>query len=269
MQFERSIRLLALDLDDTLLRSDGTISERTIRALNAWRNAGHAIAIATGRPTRSVTAVLPELLQQVPWITYNGAYVYSNGHCIYENLIAPAATHSIISLVAENLPECAVGLEIDDILFLNRTINRTSPYQVVDLTTVAHQPAAKILFFHQEFATLEVLLTLLPGGTRAMVSEKYNVVQILAGNADKTHALRYLVTHLGMDMADVVAIGDDINDVDMIRDSGLGVAVSNAVAAVKAVANRITLSNDEDGVALVIEELLEEQFQSSDASERN
>jgi hydroxymethylpyrimidine pyrophosphatase-like HAD family hydrolase len=129
--------------------------------------------------------------------------------------------------------------------------------------TVAHQPAAKILFFHQEIASLEAVLNCLPDGTRAMVSEKYNLVQILANNADKTHALRYLATHLGMDMADVIAIGDDINDVDMIRDAGLGIAVANAVPAVKAVAKRITLSNDEDGVAVIIEELLQEVVRPS------
>jgi 5-amino-6-(5-phospho-D-ribitylamino)uracil phosphatase len=252
-------RILALDLDDTLLRSDATISSRTLQSLDRWRDAGHAIVIATGRPTRSIAEVLPPELHSVPWITYNGAYIYLEGECIYQNLIPPAATHSIIALVKEALPECALGIEIDNTLFLNRTISRTSPYSVVDLVTVAHQPAAKILFFHQEFSTLQSILSALPSDTRAMLSDKYNLVQILSASADKTHALRYLLDHLGLEMAHVVAIGDDINDVDMIRDSGLGVAVANAIPAVKAVAKRMTLSNDEDGVALVIEELLQEQ----------
>jgi hydroxymethylpyrimidine pyrophosphatase-like HAD family hydrolase len=81
-------------------------------------------------------------------------------------------------------------------------------------------------------------------------------VQILAAGADKTHALRYLIDRLDSHMEHVIAIGDDINDVDMIRDSGLGVAVANAIPEVKAVAKHHTLSNDEDGVALVIEEIL-------------
>jgi Cof subfamily protein (haloacid dehalogenase superfamily) len=250
--------ILALDLDDTLLRSDATISDRTHNALAQWRAAGHAVVVATGRPTRSIAAVLPEDLHTVPWITYNGAYIYLDGECIYENLISPEATHTIIDLVMKVLPECALGLEIGDTLFLNRAINRTSPYSIVDLTTVAHEPAAKILFFHQNFADLEEILQTLPDNTRAMLSDKYNLVQILASTADKTHALRFLVERMGLTMAQVVAVGDDINDVDMIRDSGLGIAVANAIPAVKAVAKRVTLSNDEDGVAQVIEELLEE-----------
>jgi Cof subfamily protein (haloacid dehalogenase superfamily) len=256
---QQPYRILALDMDDTLLRSDGTISERTLTALNHWRAAGNGIVIATGRPTRSIANSLPELLHTVPWISYNGACIYLNGECIYENFISPVDTHTIIGLVTEALPECALGLEIDNTLFLNRAINRTSPYEVVDLATVAHQPAAKILFFHKEFAELEGILALLPSDTRAMLSEKYNLVQILASTADKTHALRYLTTHLGVEMAQVVAIGDDINDVDMIRDCGLGIAVDNAIPQVKAVAKRMTASNDEDGVALVIEELLQLQ----------
>lgn len=251
-------RLLALDLDDTLLRSDATISGRTLIALDNWRAAGHAIVIATGRPTRSIAAVLPDMLHSVPWITYNGAYIYLDDECIYENLIPPAATHAIVKLVDELLPECALGLEIDNTLFLNRTINRTSPYSVIDLQTVAHQPAAKILFFHQEFAALEGIIHALPVETRAMLSDKYNLVQILAASADKTHALRFLVNRMGLHMTQVVAIGDDVNDVEMIRDSGLGVAVANAIPAVKSVAKRLTLSNDEDGVALVVEEILQE-----------
>src|SRR5215203_5276807 len=115
-------RVLALDMDDTLLRSDGTISEHTLSALNQWGEAGNAIVIATGRPTRSVAYALPESLHSIPWITYNGAYIYVNGECIYENLISPVDTHAIIGLVAETIPECALGLEIDDTLFLNRTI---------------------------------------------------------------------------------------------------------------------------------------------------
>jgi hydroxymethylpyrimidine pyrophosphatase-like HAD family hydrolase len=131
---------------------------------------------------------------------------------------------------------------------------------VVDLTTIAHQPAAKILFFHQEFATLTEVLGRLPNTTRAMLSEKYNLVQILAATADKTHALQYLLGIMGLEMSQAVAIGDDINDVEMIRNAGLGVA--NAIPAVKAVAKRMTSSNDEEGVACLIEALLEEQVPS-------
>lgn len=248
-------RVVALDLDDTLLRSDGAVSARTAAVLQRWAAAGHRLVVATGRPPRSIAAALPPELQAVPWITYNGAEVYVDGQKVYENLISVEATRAIVGMVLEAMPECALGLEIDDTLYLNRPIRRTSPYEVVDLWSVATRPAAKILFFHQDFDVLQPLLDALPAEVRAMLSVKYDLVQILATSADKAEALRFLAECWGVGMERVIAFGDDVNDVDMVREAGFGVAVANAVDEVKAVADRITLSNDEDGVAVMLEEL--------------
>jgi Cof subfamily protein (haloacid dehalogenase superfamily) len=248
--------VLAVDLDDTLLRSDRTISPRTVESLRRWRDAGHHLVVATGRPTRSIAESLPADLVHVPWITYNGAHIYLDGECIYQNLIPAEATRSIVELVLDALPSCTLGLEIDNVLYLNREMNRPSPYEVADLLSVAAQPCSKILFFHQDFSVLDPILTQLPPVARAMLSVKYNLVQILALEADKAEALRHLVARWGCSMDQVVAFGDDVNDVDMVREAGLGVAVANAVPEVLAVAKRVTLSNDEDGVAVVVDELL-------------
>lgn len=246
--------VIALDLDDTLLRGDGTVSSRTIATLRRWAQAGHRLVIATGRPPRSIAPALPAELLDLPRIAYNGAEVYVDGVKIYENLISTTTTRAIVAMVLEALPDCALGLEIDDVLYLNRPIRRTAPYEIADLPTVATRPAAKILFFHQDFEALLPLLDALPGAARAMLSVKYDLVQILAASADKADALRVLVARWGLGMERVIAFGDDINDVDMVAASGVGVAVANAVPEVKAVADRVTLSNDEDGVAVCLEE---------------
>lgn len=81
-------------------------------------------------------------------------------------------------------------------------------------------------------------------------------MQLCAGSADKAHALAYLVGRDARSLDDVVAIGDDINDVEMVRCSGLGIAVDNALPEVKAVATWITADANDDGVALAIERLL-------------
>lgn len=251
----RQPQIIALDLDDTLLRSDGAVSPRTSAALEKWAAAGHRLVVATGRPPRSIPAALPPQLRQVPWIAYNGAEVYVDGQRVYANLISVEATRAIIDLVMATMPDCALGLEIDDTLYLNRPIQRTSPYEIADLWSVATRPAAKILFFHQDFDELQPLLDGLPDEARAMLSVKYDLVQILAASADKADGLRYLAASWGLDMSRVIAFGDDINDVDMVRESGYGIAVANAVDEVKAVADRVTLSNDHDGVAVILEEL--------------
>src|SRR6266508_4190949 len=86
----------ALDLDDTLLCSDGTVSARTLAVLRQWLKAGRRLVIATGRPRRSVPAVLPPELLDTPLVCYNGAEIHINGQCVYANLIPPEAVHTIV-----------------------------------------------------------------------------------------------------------------------------------------------------------------------------
>lgn len=248
----------AIDLDDTLLCSDGLPSPRTLQTLRRWQEEGRRIVIATGRPGRSVKRALPEELHDLPLICYNGAELYLNGSKRYENLIPAQAARQIVQALHHANTECLIGLEIDGELYLNRHVERPGPFHVADLVEVACRPAAKVLIFSEQLETLAPVFATVPASTRVMYSGRYAFVQILAATADKADALRFLVAEWGISLADVVAFGDDTNDVDMIRESGLGVAMANAVDEVKAVADLTTLSNDEDGVAVVLERLLRE-----------
>ena len=96
----------------------------------------------------------------------------------------------------------------------------------------------------------------LPPTVGTFITPKFRLVQIQSGTADKSTALKALVEEWGYSLTDVVAMGDDVNDTEMLRVSGFGVAVENALPEVKAAANRVTVSNDEDAVALIVEELL-------------
>lgn len=248
--------VLALDLDDTLLRSDHSISPATLDVIRHWRTAGRHVVIATGRPPRAVAGQLPAELDGVPWIVYNGAVIYLEGEKIYENLIPATDAHAIVARLQTSLPDHLIGVEIDDVLYMNQVTNRPHARVVTDLTTVATQPCAKVLFFAESFVGLDPLFSAMPAGVRVMISEKYKLGQIMSRSADKAEALKYLVQRWSLSMGQVVAFGDDINDVDMIAACGMGVAVANAIADVKAVATRVTHSNDEDGVAAILRELL-------------
>jgi hydroxymethylpyrimidine pyrophosphatase-like HAD family hydrolase len=251
------LHIAAIDLDETLLGHDGQISVRSLAALRAWQASGKEIVIATGRPYRSVGRSLPEELQQAPLICYNGAELHLNGAKIYENFIPTAAARQIVEQLLAVPVEAHIGVELGGTLYLNRPMNRPSPYEVADLLAVTTQPAAKVLVFSEHLAAFAPVLHVLPAGARAMFTPKYPFAQILAGTADKAEALRVLVEeHWGRSLQAVVAFGDDTNDVEMVRVSGLGVAMANAVEAVKAVATHTTAANDEDGVALVLERLL-------------
>jgi Cof subfamily protein (haloacid dehalogenase superfamily) len=248
--------IAAVDLDDTLLRNDGTISRRTLAALGDWLQSGRQVVIATGRPRRSVSAVLPVEMQALPLICYNGAAIYLDGCCIYENLIPPEAAHLIVAQMQLAAPEAIIGLEIDGELYLNRPMQRATPYHVTDLQTLEGRAAAKVLLFGGAGDALTPVLQNLPASARALHSARYQFVQVLAATADKAEALRVLMGEWDAPLAQVAAFGDDTNDTEMVRVCGLGVAVANAVAEVKAVADEITASNDEDGVALVLERLI-------------
>jgi hydroxymethylpyrimidine pyrophosphatase-like HAD family hydrolase len=114
------------------------------------------------------------------------------------------------------------------------------------------------LFRLEEDHMLPDYLALLPEDVRALVSTKVALVQVMARTASKGAALEAMVERWDLSLANVVAFGDDVNDVEMIESCGLGVAMANAVDEVKAVADFATTSNNEDGVAVVLERLLAE-----------
>jgi 5-amino-6-(5-phospho-D-ribitylamino)uracil phosphatase len=251
-----SITVAAIDLDDTLLRGDGTLSPRNEQSLHRWQAAGKRLVIATGRPGRSVNRSVAEALHGLPLICYNGAEIHLDGHKIYENLIPAAIARQLVEQVQQTSADYVVGLEIGGELYLNRHVERTSPFHVADLLEVACRPAAKVLIFGDQLERLDPVFAAVPAPARVLHSSRYKFVQILAATADKAEALRVLMEQWQVSLNAVVAFGDDTNDVEMVRECGLGVAMENAVAEVKAVAARITASNDEDGVAQVLEELL-------------
>lgn len=256
----RQLTVAASDLDDTLLRDDGSISARTEAAIAAWLASGRHFVIATGRPPRSVGDHLPELLQRVPWICYNGAEIRQNGTVLYRDFIPENALPPFIERVLSEYPDAIVGLELEDTLWLNRPRkSRTEPrvpQRIADLRTVSHLPAAKVLVFADDLDHLTPVFESLPESVRLMPSGRYPFMQLMAQGADKVTALRHLVGQWGCTLDNVVAFGDDINDVDLLRGARLGVAVANAFPPALAAADHLAPANAEDGVAQVLEALL-------------
>jgi Cof subfamily protein (haloacid dehalogenase superfamily) len=253
---QTGISVVAVDLDDTLVRSDWTVSERTLRLLDEWEARRGPVVIATGRPPRW-TRKIPDALHRHPWICYNGAVAHEDGKVIYRNLVPAATARHVIAQFQDKDPTCWLGLEIEDQLYINRPNERPDAIYVENLLDIADQPVAKVLFRVEENAEIPDYLALLPESVRALVSTKVPLVQVMARSASKGTALAALVARWDRSLAEVVAFGDDVNDVEMVQECGLGVAMSNAVPEVKAVADCVTGSNDEDGVAVVLEQLLQ------------
>ena len=251
--------ILALDLDDTLLRSDKTVSERTLAALRRWQAAGHEIIVATGRPPRHIPPVLPPELRTAPCIAYNGACAMVGGEVVYRSEISPADVRAVLQWTAANRPHWNVGLEIDDVLYLNRATSKPGPYTVADLWTLCDRPAAKVIFyFAGEREDTDPLVAALPAGTRALITPKFSLVQLCGCTTSKAGAIAHLLKERGLDFDSLVAIGDDVNDIEMLRCARIGIAVGNALDEVKAAADWITGDADDDGVADAIDRLLEQ-----------
>jgi Cof subfamily protein (haloacid dehalogenase superfamily) len=262
--------VLAVDLDDTLLADDKTVSPRTVAALEAWQASGRRIVIATGRPPRS-TRIIPAFLHEFPWICYNGAWIELQSNVLYQTTIPLEDARRIVAAIQTAAPDCRLGVEIADQLYINREVDWPGAHLVSDVLAHTDRPPAKILTSLEELdaaqpqpangrvATAkpsETLLRELPSSSRALISPKYDLVQVIPHGASKAAALHWLLERWGLSVDEVIAFGDDVNDVEMVAEAGLGVAMANAVPEVIAVADRITVSNVEDGVAVVLEEFV-------------
>ncbi len=163
----------ALDLDDTLLRSDYTLSLATRDTLREWQARGCRIVIATGRPPRSVGGSLPDELQGVPWICYNGAEICEDGRTIYRNLLSTEDTRRILLRLLDAMPAAVLGLEIDDVLYLNR---RGSGQPLTNQSTCWKQRLSRrqdLLSLRTSRRSIRHLFRFAAIRSRAMVSDKY------------------------------------------------------------------------------------------------
>ena len=261
-------RLIATDLDGTLLNSAGEVSERTIAALRAAHDAGVIIAFATGRPPmvacREVMAVGPAVRYGV---MANGSMICTLPDAEPLFTIGFPSTLAVEAITRLRAHDPLFGFALatdrgftEEVGFAERMpvlhFNAT-----VDDVLVGHDGATeaiKLLAFHHQHSAVE-LLDIIPPivGSDLVVSHMgAEAVELGPVGADKGAGLRWLCAHLQVDAADVLVFGDEINDLAMFTFAGRSVAVANAAPSVRAAATEVTESNDNDGVAIVIETLL-------------
>jgi Cof subfamily protein (haloacid dehalogenase superfamily) len=264
-----TIRLVATDLDDTLLRDDWTLSERVVQAIRKAREKGVHITFATGRMPASTRPYVKQLGIDVPIITYNGAMIQEalSGEVLYRRVIPVETAREVVSwLLAQELH---LHVYREDKVFAH-TMNDWSrdyaratrvPVEEANLLELLDQEkdgVEKILFFGENKdleAWGERILERYRGKVHTTRS-KPHFLELIHPEVNKGVALTALAKRLGINREDVMAIGDNLNDIDMIRYAGLGVAIGNARKEVKEAADVITASNQEDGVAQAIEKYI-------------
>jgi Cof subfamily protein (haloacid dehalogenase superfamily) len=259
------VRLVASDLDGTLVREDYTIGARSVTALAR----ADAVVLVTGRPIRWLYTVYDHLPIQPLAVAANGAAVYDpvDDKIVHSAPLSALAVADACDRLRAAVPGVRFAVEVDG----GRTMLYEPGYQVggwetgspdvhcVDPADLAAQPAAKLLVKAgpqpaEEFT--ERVAGVLAGVGEATHSSSSGMVEVSAAGVTKAAGLAWVADRLGVPAGAVVAFGDMPNDLPMLAWAGLGVAMGNAHPAVLAAADDVTATNDDEGVAAYLERLL-------------
>lgn len=262
------MRLIATDLDGTIVRADGSVSPRTAAAFAAARERGVEIILVTGRPTRWLAGLRPALGRLGTAICSNGAVVYDDdAHRIIEASVLEVdavveARARVLALApdAAFAAETLTGLHLEPGFVKNRSSAEGVPERDFDADALAAEGVVKLLARRSggTCGEFDELVRPVLGGLVALTHSAPGIplVEMAAPGVDKAVTLARHAARLGIDPVDVVAFGDMPNDVGMLDWAGTGFAVGAAQPAVSAVADHVIGTVEEDSVAQAIEGLL-------------
>ena len=260
-------KLIAVDLDDTLLDEQLNITEPVKAAVSLALDAGVRFTFATGRMFRSAKPYAALLGLELPLITYQGALVknpLTGGVFLYRPLPLDK-TREIIAHI--HTLGYHLNVYLDDRLYMERdtpegrryaAIAQVQPEYVGDLLGFLDQPPIKLLTIAEEslLDQLSAVLTPQYAGRVHISKSKPYFLEFSHPQATKGYALQALAESYGIKREEVIAIGDSYNDLEMVEYAGLGVMVANARAPLKAKADYITSASNGDGVVEVIEKFI-------------
>ncbi|CAN5807256.1 Cof-type HAD-IIB family hydrolase [soil metagenome] len=265
-------RAIATDLDGTLLRTDKSVSERTRAAVLAAEDAGVLFVIATGRPPRWIAPVVEELGDRGLVVCANGATVYdpARHELVHRVELSAAVAATIVDDLEAAFPAAILGVEQGFDFGVDTAIEETDIQWATLMPDITIAPVRT--FLDRDVTKLIVRMPHpAPEGTaasvqavvgdRALVTHSTNesFLELSHPSVHKAAAVERLLVEHGIAPEEVVAFGDMPNDLELIRWAGLGVAVGNAHPLLKEAADEVTATNDDDGVAIVIERLLAER----------
>jgi Cof subfamily protein (haloacid dehalogenase superfamily) len=260
-------KLIATDLDGTLLRSDETISERTRAALAAATAAGAAHIVVTGRAVPWTRHILDDLGYQGLAVCGQGAQVYDAGeHRLLTSLtldrqVAGIALAKIEAEVGPLLLAASRdGLDGEVLVAPGYRVQEWPlPYRPIkDAAELWSAPLNKVYLQHPTLSDDELAEAArqTAGGLVGVTMAGEGIVEILPLGLSKATGLSLAARRLGVKAADTIAFGDMPNDIPMFAWAGHGVAMADAHEDLKTVADEVALSNEEDGIAVVLERLL-------------
>lgn len=256
-------RLVVADVDGTLVEKGGDVPDGVREAVRAYRTRGGVFTLATGRPTGAVRHYVEQLGLDVPTIVFNGALVFDfgSGRSLYRRELPSDLARRALELAREyrvdpfmyDDSEILVGAVSERVEAYMRK-DRVGCVVVGDLATYLERTGLrppKLLFSGEVAESVRLMERLRAEGWPGVnyVQSDADFIELLPEGASKGRAMEWLAGRLGIPLEQVMAIGDHHNDLELLRQAGLGVAVANAEAAVKREAGRVTRLPCGEGVA--------------------
>lgn len=255
------IKAVVIDLDGTLLRSDKKISGRSLKAVEYLIKNQIPVIIATARPPRTVKYLLPEeIYSSAILIYYNGAMIVSeqlgiNLHFAIDSVVSS----DILDYLMKNEEDHWLSIEVEDKWYSYKDLNYHSIMKVksnpitITLDELREMHPTKILL--SNINSLDSLNRIFGNRTNIIHTDSKQLTQIMKKNISKEYAVNVISDKLGIPLDSIVVFGDDLNDLGLFMLCGYPVAMGNAVEELKDLAKEITETNDNDGVAKVLEVL--------------
>jgi len=243
---KQKIKMIVADLDETLLKTDKTISENAKNVLISCRKAGFKVVYATGRGGSAEHKISSEYFDGR--IIFNGAIALINDEVVYYKVIPYQAAQSL--LVACDQYGLKTASQFKGTDYSNFNVTNEWPfikdYKIVDFSK--HKLDAEKIYmvvnnaedtkFIEKHLNSEIYLTV----------SKDNLGQVMHKDATKSKAIEAVAQKWGINASEIAAFGDDLNDIDMLKYAGISIAMENALPEVKAIADYTCQSNNDDGV---------------------
>jgi Cof subfamily protein (haloacid dehalogenase superfamily) len=262
--------LIALDLDGTLLTDQKTISSRSKEVINKARDAGHIVVISTGRPYRASMQYYHELQLDTAIVNFNGAFTHHPKDSSFGTYHSPLDLNTAKTVIetCEAFDVSNIMVEvIDDFylryfdkVFVDTFTAGSSPVDHGNLLHILRDDPTAILI-HPNERNEKQLRDLIKDAHAEVIDQRtwgapWNVIEIVKAGMNKAVGLKKVSDFYGIPRDRIIAFGDEDNDFEMIEFAGQGVAMENGIDALKSLANATTKSNEEDGIALYLEEAL-------------
>ena len=247
-------KMILTDLDHTLLRSDGSVSEYTKRILKKCQDCGILVVIATARYWIGAERYIEEIQPDYE-ITTDGTLIHQRGKQIYSCTIDLKDANQIVQDLLKKNPKTEITVAAGRQVFWNSLhISESERLHKAVYNDYSKPLSCQINKIAAELPDSETAAEIAnKNHCRLQGYRGENMYAFMSQESGKIQAIRELAKLLKISLNDIVSFGDDVNDMEMLKICGAGVAVSNALKDVKEAADCITLSNDEDGVADWIE----------------